>query len=323
MIITKELFLDEFSRLSIHERTFVTGLSGGADSLCLTLLMNELAVDRGLTVNACIVDHRLRPESSIEIIPTIEILKRHSINYKVFVWEHPEVSGSIEQKARQARYGFLYGYCHEVGSKVLMTAHHALDQWETFFMRLSRGSALRGLSSIKPVSIRDGIYLVRPLLRFSPWDIRETLANRFGITDYVHDPSNEQSQFERVRWRKSYAILSGDYGLGIDSVNTSIERIQLANDCLEDIAEKLTGSLFNGTYINIKEFKKLHLELRVRVLYQIIGMLSPKGSHIVSYSLAKRVAEDICQSNFSAVNLSGLIFRRDRTKNVKVFQESR
>ena len=324
MIITKELFADAIEKLMITGHTWVVGLSGGADSLCLTMLANEYATEHGVNLYACIVDHKLRPESSTEILPTIEILKQNSINYKVFTWEHSaEITGSIEQKARKARYEFLYQYCHETGADVLMTAHHALDQWETFFMRLSRGSALKGLTSIKSVSSFNDILLVRPLLQFSPDDIKETLKQRFNITDYVKDPSNEQDVYERVRWRKAYNELSEKYGLNIKSINKTIERLNIANDCLDEMVNAYLQEFLKGEYIDMSKYKGLHLALRIRILEKIIYKLSPKGKHLISYFLLQKLADEICKKNFTAANLSGLIFRRDRTKNIKVFTEHR
>ena len=324
MIITKELFADAIEKLMITGHTWVVGLSGGADSLCLTLLANEYATEHDMNVYACIVDHKLRPESSTEILPTIEILKQNSINYKVFTWEHSaEITGSIEQKARKARYEFLYQYCQETGADILMTAHHALDQWETFFMRLSRGSALKGLTSIKPVSSFNDILLVRPLLQFSPDDIKETLKQRFNITDYVKDPSNEQDIYERVRWRKAYKELSERYGLNMANVNKTIERLNIDNDCLDETANAYLHMLFKGEHIGKGKYKDLHLALRIRILEKIIHKLSPKGKHLISYSLLRKLADEICKKDFSACNVSGLIFRRDRTKNIKILVEHR
>ena len=324
MIITKESFANAIENLELNQDAWVVGLSGGADSLCLTLLANEYANEHDINLYACIVDHKLRPESSTEIIPTIEILKQYSIQYKVFTWVHStEIKGSIEQKARKARYEFLYQYCLETGASVLMTAHHALDQWETFFMRLSRGSALKGLTSIQPVSTFQDILLARPLLKFSPNDIKETLKERFGITDYVKDPSNEQDIYERVRWRKAYKELSEKYGLNMENINKTIERLKDENDCLNEIADAYLQMLYIGDYIMLNKYRRLCLVLRIRILEKIIRKMSPKGNHVVSYSLLQRLADEICQKGFIATNVSGLIFRRDKTKNIKVFVENR
>ena len=49
-----------------------------------------------------------------------------------------------------------------------MTAHHLYDQWETFMMRLSKGSGLTGLCSIRSCIKTDYGQLIRPFLTTSP-----------------------------------------------------------------------------------------------------------------------------------------------------------
>lgn len=323
MIITNEIFFELLNPLlpnTFHK--YVIGLSGGADSLCLTLLTNEYAKLTKNKIFACIVDHRLRPESSTEIIPILSILEAQKINYKILIWKHEEITGNIENRARIARYDFLYNYCKEIDSKFLMTAHHALDQWETFFMRLSKGSSLKGLSAIKSISNFRDIKLIRPMLNFSPEDIKETLIERFGVANYVNDPSNESLEFERVRWRKAYKTLSEVYKLNLENVGKSIKRLQLADDCLNRLAESFAKELFQDHYIDIKKFKDLHSELQIRVLSLLIEQLSDR-KRIVSYSLLLRVSKQICSKDFVATNLAGLVFRQDRTKNVKIYKEKR
>jgi tRNA(Ile)-lysidine synthase len=204
-----------------------------------------------------------------------------------------------------------------------MTAHHALDQWETFFMRLSRGSSIKGLSCIKQISELRDIQLIRPLLDFTPLDTRETLEKKFGIKEYVNDPSNNSSKFERTKWRNAYQELSGKYNLSITNIDKAIKRIQSANDCLDKIAKYNASEIFDGTYIDITKFKELYHELKIRVLNIVIETISPKGKQIVSYSLLEKVTANICKKDFTATNLSGVVLRRDRTKNIKAYTENR
>ncbi|MDR0942206.1 MAG: tRNA lysidine(34) synthetase TilS [Holosporales bacterium] len=324
MLISDELFSEKIPEEIREKKIWAVGLSGGADSLCLTMLTNNYAKLHNIDIFACIVDHKLRKESSTEILPIIEILRNNNIKYEVLVWEHPKnIGGNIELKARVARYNLLYDFCKEIACETLMTAHHAFDQWETFFMRLSRGSSIRGLSCIKYASEFKDIMLVRPLLDFTPFDIRETLEKRFGIKKYVFDPSNNDPRFERTKWRNAYCELSEKYNLNVTNVNKTVRRIQRANDCLEEIARRIASEIFNGVYIEIKKFKELPCELKIRVLNIIVNATSPKKQHIVSYSLLERIAEDICQKEFVATNLSGIVLKKDCSKNVRVYVESR
>ena len=325
MIITDTIFM---KYLSVEVDNFVVGLSGGADSLCLTLLLNNYAKPRNYKLFACIVDHKLRPESSVEIIPIIEILNKYKIEYKIVTWNHDLIIGNVESKARTARYELLYKYCQEVHSNCLCTAHHALDQWETFFMRLSKGSGLKGLASIQMIAQIRNIYLLRPLLSFTPRDIKETLEYRFNITEYVHDPMNNNIKFERVRWRYAYDTLS-KYNLDIRNVNQSIKRLQQVNDCLDSILKNNIQKLYDGQYLNLSQFRIQHIEMRMRILKYIIDKLrSNKTSTIhnniiISYELLERMANIISQDGFSAINFCGVVFKRDKTKNIKVYLEQR
>ena len=302
---------------------FVIGLSGGADSLCLTLLMKEYAHTNNCQIIACIVDHKLRIESSTEILPIIELLKHNNIKYKVLVWEHGNINTKIELQARQARYNLLYHFYKNINYNCLCTAHHALDQWETFFMRLSRGSGIRGLASISPLSNFKDIILLRPLLHFTPQDIKDTLKYRFNITEYVKDSMNYDTKFERVKWRQSYELLSSSkYNLNIENVNKSIDRIQRANDCLDYLLQNNINELYNNYYLNLKLFKQQHIEMQIRILRHIVNTFFPE-KQIISYELLERMAKSIIATDFNAINFCHLVFQRDKSKNIKVYIEKR
>ncbi|MDR0630837.1 MAG: tRNA lysidine(34) synthetase TilS, partial [Holosporales bacterium] len=319
MIIISDLeFAEKIPKSIDHEKIWVVGLSGGADSLCLTMLANNLAKQKGIKLWAVIVDHKLRSESSSEILPIVDILERNGIEHKILVWNHSgDISKNIEKKARDARYQLLKNFCKEIGAKVLMTAHHAFDQWETFFMRLSHGSSMKGLASIQSLSMLNDIFLIRPFLDFDPINLKNTLLKRFGIKHCIQDPSNQDLKFERARWRASYNELSGKYGLSIDSVNKSISRIQIANDCLNEIVKKIIDDVFDGSYINIGKFRDLPTELRIRVLDLIIKRFLSKDK-IISYELLQRVSNEISQEVFVGSSLGGVVLKKNRTKNIKI-----
>ena len=312
MIITDELFAtcipDEF-------HNFVVALSGGADSLCLTLLLNKFCQNNNYKIAACIVDHKLRPESSSELIPIIKILEDNDIEHKIMVWQHSDITGSIELKARKARYELLLEYCGSRQSNCLCTAHHGLDQWETFFMRLSRGSGLKGLTGIHTITNMQNIKILRPLLKFRPEDIKQTLIEQFGYNNYVRDSMNYDKKYERVRWRQSYELLS-KY-LDIKHINLSITRLQRANDCINEVTKQYFEMLFDGTCLKLNEFSKLHLELQCRILEMIVRYFNP-NKQIISYDLLERMAQKITSNK--TVNFCSLIFKYSK-KNIKIFKE--
>lgn len=322
MIIKNFCFATKIPIALSAKKTWLVAISGGADSLCLTLLANDFAKQNGIKIIACFVDHKLRKESSTEILPIIDILKNFNIDHTVLTWHHQkDITGNTQNKARNARYSLLYSYCEKIQCQAILTGHHALDQWETFFMRLSRGSALRGLSCIANLSYKKEIMLCRPLLDFTPSDIKETLQKEYGISKYVNDPSNEKTQYERVRWRKAYQTLAHNHNLDIENINKSINRLQNANTCLNDIAAKAKLKMFNNGYLDIEKFSSLQLELKIRVVQNIIIQLTQK--EIVSYGLVEKVSKEICKSNFKATNICGLIFKQTKSKNIEILREKR
>jgi tRNA(Ile)-lysidine synthase len=178
-------------------------VSGGPDSLALLLLAAEA---RPLEVEAATVDHVLRPESRAEAETVAALCERLGVPHRILTvkWaEKPETA--LQERARLMRYRLLGEWARERNLTSLLTAHHLDDQAETFLMRLARGSGVRGLAGMRPVTRAEGasVALVRPLLGWRHSEL-EAVCAAAGI-DPVEDPSNDDDQFERVRIRKALA----------------------------------------------------------------------------------------------------------------------
>ena len=162
--------LDFFEKYNLNENIVAVGVSGGADSFALALMLK----DAGKKVVALTVDHCLREESGIEAEYVAKVMKKHQIEHHILQWkEGKNIKKNIEEKARTARYNLMTDFCKKNNIKLLAVAHHMRDQAETFLLRLQRGSGLFGLSSMMPVSKRDDIVLIRPLLDFMPENLKK------------------------------------------------------------------------------------------------------------------------------------------------------
>ncbi len=309
-------------KIDIPIEPFIVGVSGGADSVCLTLLAHEFAIYHKIQMIAVFVDHQLRPESSTEIVNIMRYFEGIGIKCRVLKWNHEPITHNIEKKAREARYNLLTSICYKLNIKNILIAHHSLDQWETFFMRLSKGSGMSGLCGIKKLSRYNGINIIRPLLKYTPEDIKETLAKKFRFNDYINDPMNEDTKYERVMWRKAYEFLSSKYNLSVSSINTAIERLQKADNCLDNIANNHYPVVFDGLYIKIDLFTQLDDELQIRVLRKVIENVSGTSNKIISYSLLLKTAQIFTKNDFKATNIAGCLFRKNKNK-IKVTVENR
>ena len=155
---------------------------------------------------ALIVDHRLRPESSVEAAEAAQHAQDIGLRSKVLSvdWgtQFPKRHHKM-RAAREARYDLLFTACRENGCKHLFTAHHADDQAETFLLRLIHASGLDGLAAMSSVNRSfiesHGVRLVRPLLGVYKSELI-SLCDGAGLW-YAKDPSNEDPTFQRNRLR--------------------------------------------------------------------------------------------------------------------------
>ena len=160
--------------LSLFETGKVAiGVSGGADSLALVLVLAELLGKERIV--ALTVDHKLRSESTEEANYVTDLMQNLGIEHHILTWEGEKPTQGIEEAARIARYNLIYDWCRQNEVNTLCVAHHLLDQVETFFIRLHRGSGLTGLCGMSAVGVWKDLRIVRPLLDVHPQELREYL----------------------------------------------------------------------------------------------------------------------------------------------------
>ena len=247
--------MDFFKKHKIDDETIAVGVSGGADSLALALMLK----DNGKKVVALTVNHCLRQEAEAEAEYVAELMKKHNIEHHILVWtDGSKVKKGVEERARDARYNLMISFCKDNNIKVLATAHHLRDQAETFLLRLQRGSGLFGLSSMLPVSERDKIVLIRPLLDRSPEDLKKYCQEK--KVKWIEDPMNSDEDFMRVKIRKFLPQLSK---IGIDEKrlaetaknlqNTRMFVQRLIDDFISSQVRWWEGVLVSLSYGKLKE----------------------------------------------------------------------
>lgn len=184
--------------------------SGGADSLSMLFLLNEIKDLFGFSLYAAYVDHKLRAESAMEAKFVDKICQElgitcFSLQFEENFWQNEEKN--VEERARLKRYELLFDLVKSNNFNMLATAHHLDDQVETVLMRiLDRGTGLKGLSGIKPVnsgsdflsnSENNDFFIVRPMLNISKNEISEFMQGR----QFLSDPSNYCEKYRRNYYR--------------------------------------------------------------------------------------------------------------------------
>jgi tRNA(Ile)-lysidine synthase len=217
-------------------------VSGGADSMALTLLADEWGRANGGAITALTVDHRLRAESAAEAVQVGAWLARRGIAHSILTCpSEPGGTGGIQAAARAARYALLEEWCRANGVLHLLLAHHRDDQAETLLLRLARGSGLEGLAAMAGVVERADCRLLRPLLGMPHARLVATLAAIFQ--PWIEDPSNHDRAYARVRLRESATALA-ESGLSPARLAAAAARLGKARSTLEtEVATLLAAAV--------------------------------------------------------------------------------
>ena len=182
-----------------RKKTFLIAVSGGPDSLALTALAKSYSYENKCKIYYVLVDHNLRKDSSLEAISVKKLLKKNQINLNIL--KNKElIKKNVQSEARRIRYSLLTNFCKKRRINTILTAHNFEDQVETFFIRLSRGSGLEGLSSMKQINkMNNNINLVRPLLDVKKIQLIKISKVIFGR--FYNDPTNKNTKYLRTRIR--------------------------------------------------------------------------------------------------------------------------
>ena len=196
----------ERERMFRRTKRILLALSGGPDSVACLLVLRRLGERLGFEIVACHFDHQLREGSATDMKRVREICA--SLGVECVTGEGDvramaqDTRQSIELAARTMRYQFLAFAAGKELADAIATGHTADDQAETVLMRIVRGSGVRGIRGMLPVSGVPGSEaqrLIRPLLEVTR---AETLAicAEAGIVP-ITDETNTDPTFTRNRVR--------------------------------------------------------------------------------------------------------------------------
>ena len=195
----KKIYIDFEKNLKIKKK-FAVAVSGGPDSLALAFLSKIYSLNNKIISKFLIVDHRLRPESTNEAKLVKKVLKKHSINAEILTWYGKKPKKNIQSVARNKRYDLLIKRCKKLKINNIILGHHQDDLLENFFIRIFRGSGLKGLISLKKKNRVSNMNFFRPLLYQKKEDL-VFLSNKI-FDFYLKDPTNTDEKFLRIRIRK-------------------------------------------------------------------------------------------------------------------------
>jgi len=268
----------------------VVAVSGGADSVALLYLLDELRalVYPRLQLHVAHFNHQLRGE---EADADEEFVRQLAERLRLpFTSERQDVRAlarvqrrNLEEVAREVRYQFLRRVAAEVGARRIATGHTLTDQAETFLMRLLRGAGGEGLSGIHPIV--DNL-IVRPLLAVRREETHAYCHAR-GIA-YRVDRSNLEPGLWRTRVRvEILPRLSALNPRALEAIGRAAERLRVDEAYFDEVIGNLWPELVISRHdeamrLSVEKLRACPPALRSRALREAIRQMCGHTRRVTS-----------------------------------------
>lgn len=315
--------LDLFDPINNHKKIGLA-VSGGADSIALLVLVHRWLAQKmsGPRVIVYTMDHGLRDASASECQQVEKIATQFGYEARTLVWQGMKPSTGIQAAARHARYILMGQAMKEDGVEILLTGHHGEDQAETVLMRLAHSSGIGGLRGMDNITEIMGTSIFRPFLALP----KARLAGVVSAADLeiANDPSNEDTKYERVRWRNLLEPLA-EMGLNSLVLRNFATRMGRANAALDEIAQgayesSVKNDQFGVGSISLKTFINLGAETGIRVLSRMIFAASG-GRSKGGLGQLENIVEMIANQPFDGVSVAGCMVQKYNA-TIVVFREA-
>ncbi len=216
---------------------FLVAVSGGVDSMGLL----DMAHRAELEVTVAHVNYHLRGADSDA---DAELVKKYCADRNIpchvrdiEMKKHRRGQG-IQTQAREERYAWFEELREEHGLDFVLTAHHADDRLETFFINMLRGGGVRGLKSIP--GRRDAI--LRPILGFPKIEL--LAYARENEVPWREDHTNREDNYLRNKIRHKIIPELADLGPRVtENLLKSVDFLTEANAYFEREADKFIASI--------------------------------------------------------------------------------
>lgn len=264
-------------------RHIVVGVSGGADSVCLIIVLCDIIKKYGLDrkLSAVHINHGIRgAEADRDEAFTRNLCVSLGVPLTVRTVDVPKLARegglSEEEAGRKARYEIFAEMADDNGR--IAVAHHMDDEAETVLMNVFRGCGLKGAGGIAPV--RDNI--IRPFLCVLRSEI-EGYLKTIG-QPYMTDSTNLSCDYTRNRLRNDIIPLIKDsFNPNMtDRLCDMAEEMRAVEEYIKQQAEALaadvcsfeSGSFGKRCTVSLERLKNVPVVLQSRIIAGVLSQLS-------------------------------------------------
>ena len=241
----------------IASKKILLAVSGGIDSMVLAELFRKTEIN--FAIAHCNFNLRNK-ESDLDQKFVEEYCTHNQISFFTISFDTvafaEDYKLSTQVAARKLRYNYFYELLEKEKFDFIATAHHLDDSIETFFINLSRGTGIDGLTGIPLQNDK----IIRPLLDFTRDEITKyTTENDIA---WREDASNASDYYLRNKIRHHLTpILKEINPTFSTSFQQTIHNLQQAKSLIDDasrmVYKKVVLDELDYKKINIEELKKL------------------------------------------------------------------
>ncbi len=256
----------------------LAGVSGGPDSTCLILILNELKDKLGIKLHVAHLNHGLRgaeAEADAQFVANLAAKLGLPVTIErqdVKAYERARQM-SLEEAAREVRYTFFAELALRIGATKVAVGHTLNDHTETVLMHLVRGSGTRGLTGLRPSNLwrsqGKSITVIRPLLEISREETEDYCRN-CGLTPRT-DTTNLSLSTLRNRLRLELLPLLRQYNPEIKealsrTAKIASDDIALIDEKTSEVASEVAQKTGDAVILNREKLSKLPQALKRSLL---------------------------------------------------------
>ena len=270
------------------QEPILLGLSGGADSSALLIMLAEYAKQVGSRIYAAHLNHGIRgDEADRDEQFCKELCSRVGVEFFSKKLDIPSIASasgeSVETAARNARYDFFYKIMKEMGIKILATAHNADDNLETLLFNIARGTGLGGLCGIPESRPIGDCVVIRPILTMEKEKIISFCENN-GLS-FVTDSTNADNEYTRNKIRnRIIPILKEINPNAVRNASRMTESLKDDSLCLQSMADWFVEELGGNYSIELEKLcgspSSIVNRALIRLYDEITGGKSLEATHI-------------------------------------------
>lgn len=275
----------------------LVGVSGGVDSMALISWLARNKDRFSCEIRAMHVDHG-GPLAAEWARFTMAECTKLGVPCEVTTVDISSFGNNYEYAARQARYR---AFCSS-GADTIVLAHHANDQCESFFLKLFRGSGVKGLKAMSyrsPCWYDPGIDVVRPMLDLTRGQIAEWAEhNSVPVTE---DPSNADVKYDRNYIRhRIWPVIQDRFDIADINISRSIRHLSESWELTNMLADQdiVSTTMADGSL----EWTKVRDLGYLRIKNMILRILEREGVYSFSINHIEQFAQGLIDADYDSRN---------------------